>query len=228
MKSAKDSFLLKADFVPLTVIKLSSANLAEFEKKWVATVNQAPRYFEHAPIVIDVKSMPNSESLDLQSLCKTLKTSKIIPVGIKGLAKKHHAEAINNGLAILKSETQPTTSSTSEKAVSAQPTKIVTKPVRAGTQVYAKDADLIVMASVNPGAEVIADGNIHIYGPLRGKALAGAMGDTNANIFCESCDAELISIAGRYLVKENLQVPKISKPMIRISLMENQLNIEGI
>src|SRR5438094_601935 len=76
--------------------------------------------------------------------------------------------------------------------------------VRAGTQIYARGTDLVVTASVSPGAEIIADGNIHVYGALRGRALAGASGDSGARIFCSRLEAELVSIAGHYLVSEQL------------------------
>jgi len=82
-------------------------------------------------------------------------------------------------------------------------TVIIDKPLRSGQQVYAKGADLIVMALVNHGAEVIADGNIHVYAPLRGKAIAGARGNTEARIFAVSLEAELIAIAGIYRTTEN-------------------------
>lgn len=82
-------------------------------------------------------------------------------------------------------------------------TVIVDKPLRSGQQVYAKGADLVVMALVNHGAEVIADGNIHVYAPLRGKAIAGARGNTEARIFAASLEAELIAIAGIYRTTEN-------------------------
>lgn len=81
--------------------------------------------------------------------------------------------------------------------------KVITQPVRSGQQVYAKDADLIVLASVSTGSELLADGNIHVYGALRGRALAGIKGDTSARIFCSSLNAELVSIAGQYLMPED-------------------------
>jgi septum site-determining protein MinC len=74
----------------------------------------------------------------------------------------------------------------------------VTQPVRSGQQVYAKDADLIILASVGTGAELLADGHIHVYGTLRGRALAGIQGDEQARIFCSQLQAELVSIAGQY------------------------------
>lgn len=78
------------------------------------------------------------------------------------------------------------------------PTRIIDRPVRSGQQIYAPGGDLILLNGVSPGAEVIADGNIHCYGPLRGRAVAGAQGNTAARIFCSNFGAELISIAGLY------------------------------
>jgi septum site-determining protein MinC len=109
-----------------------------------------------------------------------------------------------------------------------QQAKIMSKPVRAGTKVYAKEQDLIIIGPVNVGAECIADGNIHVYGPLRGRALAGATGNTEARIFCHSLEAELIAIAGHYLVRENLQVPQKHAGMLQIFLENNKLSIESI
>ena len=228
MKDKNESFLLKADFIPLTVINMVDTNIENFQAKWSQTIAKAPHYFTHAPVVIDVKKIAKNDALDVSALCTTLKASKIIPVGIKGLAKHQHDEAIANGLAILKSEPQSPTKKQATPPKTKTLTQVITKPVRAGSQVYAKDTDLIILSSVNAGAEVIADGNIHIYGPLRGRALAGAMGNDKAHIFCASCEAELISIAGHYLVKENLCLPSINKPMIHISLNGDELNIEGI
>jgi septum site-determining protein MinC len=81
---------------------------------------------------------------------------------------------------------------------------LITEPVRSGTQLYARGGDLIILRSVSAGAEIIADGNIHVYGTLRGRAIAGAMGDAAARIFVDRLEAELVSIAGRYLVSDNI------------------------
>ena len=80
---------------------------------------------------------------------------------------------------------------------------VILKPVRSGQQIYARGRDLVVLAMVNTGAEIIADGHIHVYAPLRGKAMAGARGNTEARIFALSLEAELISIAGIYRTSEN-------------------------
>jgi septum site-determining protein MinC len=102
--------------------------------------------------------------------------------------------------------------------------KIVTTPIRSGQQVYAPGGDLIIMASVSAGAEVLADGNIHIYGALRGRALAGVLGDTSARIFCQSLEAELVSIAGNFKVDEDLRKDHW-KTAAQVSLDEQTLCI---
>jgi len=103
-------------------------------------------------------------------------------------------------------------------------TRLVTQPVRSGTQIYARGADLVVIAEVSPGAEIMADGNIHVYGALRGRALAGAGGDTEARIFCNRFEAELVSIAGHYLVSEQMPAEERGFP-VQITLVDDRLTI---
>jgi len=103
---------------------------------------------------------------------------------------------------------KPTPSSTPRA-----PAKIVKEPVRAGQQIYAKNADLIALAQIQPGAELMADGNIHIYSSLRGRAHAGVGGDAGAQIFCRSMEAQLISIGGIYLVNEEIEPQFLGQPV---------------
>lgn len=110
----------------------------------------------------------------------------------------------------------------------AKPTIVVSTPVRTGQQVYAEQADLIVLGIVSPGAEVIADGNIHIYAPLRGRAIAGASGDTKARIFVQSMQAELVSIAGVYRVFEQKLPPHLHRKAVQIELQDDRLAIGAI
>jgi septum site-determining protein MinC len=101
---------------------------------------------------------------------------------------------------------------------------LVTQPVRSGTQIYARGSDLVVTAPVSPGAEIMADGNVHVYAALRGRALAGASGDVDARIFCSKLEAELVSIAGHYLVSDQLP-PEQRGAAVQIALVEDQLTI---
>lgn len=94
------------------------------------------------------------------------------------------------------------------------PSKLVTQPIRSGQQVYARGGDLVVAAPVSAGAELMADGHIHVYGTLRGRALAGVQGDRNARIFCSELKAELIAIAGEYLLSEHMDAGLRGGPVV--------------
>ena len=105
--------------------------------------------------------------------------------------------------------------------------KIISTPVRSGQQIYAAGGDLIVLAPVSAGAELLADGNIHVYGALRGRALAGVKGDTNARVFCQSQEAELISIAGCFMVDEDLRSDHWKQP-VQVILKDESLQIQSL
>ena len=104
---------------------------------------------------------------------------------------------------------------------------LVDRPVRSGQQIYARDTDLIIMGQVGPGAEVIADANIHVYGPLRGRALCGVSGNADARIFCQSLEAELVSVAGNYRMLETIPEDLRGRPA-QIWLDDDRLNIEPL
>ena len=227
-----EAFQLKADFMPLTVFKFFTPELEEFKAQLRDVANKAPKYFVHAPVLLDVQELDDQASLDLDAVCQTLRTYKVFPIGIKGLAPELHSMATERGLAIVKPSAKKKDAaanlSKGKTTPSRRKTKVITTPILSGTQVYAQNGDLIILSTVNAGAEVIADGNIHVYGALRGRALAGARGDETARIFCKSLEAELISIAGCYLVKENLRVPAKATAMTQVYLEDEHINIEGI
>lgn len=110
---------------------------------------------------------------------------------------------------------------------SGRPSMIVTEPIRSGRQVYAAGGDLIVVGPVSPGAELLADGSIHVYGTLRGRALAGVSGDQNARIFCQNLEAELVSIAGLYRVSEDID-KDIRRRQVQIYLNNGFLHIDPV
>ena len=105
---------------------------------------------------------------------------------------------------------------------------VVDKPLRSGQQVYAKGGDLIVLAAVNHGAEVIADGSIHVYAPLRGKAIAGAKGNTEARIFSICMEPELLSIAGTYRTTDTPLPPDVAGKPAQIRLEGDRLVFDPI
>jgi septum site-determining protein MinC len=101
---------------------------------------------------------------------------------------------------------------TRPSGVSHRPPMVIRQPVRSGQTIYAEGTDLVLLAPVNSGAEVIADGHLHIYSTLRGRAVAGAQGMTDARVFCQKLDAELISISGAYLLPDDFPVERRGKP----------------
>lgn len=124
--------------------------------------------------------------------------------------------------------TQPATPAQLAPAPASSPTMVIEGPLRSGQRVYARDADLVVMGVVSQGAEVIADGNIHVYGPLRGKAMAGARGDSQARIFTTSLDAELVAVAGVYRVIDSALPSTLGKKPAMVFLKDQALRLEPL
>lgn len=209
------TFQLKGGLFPITTLQIYSADLVILKEQLLEKIQQAPNFFHYAPIVLDfrIANQPNSQ-IDFAELKKMLNEIKFIPVGVKNISPEQAKIAAVYGFAILKDAPAATTTAATTTAPTAnqqpvinkpQNTKIITSPVRSGQQIYAPDGDLIIINQVSPGAELIADGSIHVYGPLRGRALAGINGNREARIFCQSLEAEIISIAGDYKVSEDIE-----------------------
>ncbi|RJG42550.1 septum site-determining protein MinC [Motilimonas pumila] len=207
---AENNIELKGTNFTLFVLNVSNNDLLAVEAALMDKVQQAPAFFNGAAIV--VKLDEDIEEFDFSGLKQTIKSQGLVLVGVTGISHPELKQlARDNGLAVL----------TSGKTVSAQPQapeiqiEVQVEPspatlfhrgqVRSGQQIYAKQQNLVVMGSVSAGAEVIADGSIHVYGNLRGRAIAGAQGDHDARIFCRSLEAELVSICGNYKLSETLQ-----------------------
>jgi len=179
-----------------------------------------PDFFDNDPLLIDLTSLnaaarragEEPSTIDFAALLGLLAPYKVRPIALRGGTAEQMAAGLAAGLmpapdARVVAAPSPTPAA---QAASASPVPapapaepppgamVIQRPLRSGQQVYARGRDLVVMAMVNPGAEVIADGHIHVYAPLRGKAMAGARGNTEARIFAQSLEAELISIAGIY------------------------------
>lgn len=220
--SKTDCFQLKADFLPVTVFQLLRSETALLQSQLEQLVQQAPQYFNNTPVVVDFTETTEEDGqVDIKQLCELLRQYRMQPIAARGLLTQDVLPVLSESV-----KKQPTPAQTKEAAKTS--TKVITKPVRGGTQIYAKDSDLILLAPVNAGAEVIADGHIHIYAPLRGRALAGAAGDANARIFCNALEAELISIAGTYLTSEKLKGMNVSGSRVHVFLRDNKLCIEAM
>lgn len=200
------AFKLKGRLYTLTVLQLLSTDLALIEQHIVDIIAQAPRLLDKMPIVIDC-SVVSGLDLDLQTLCQCMHRYGLMPVALQGADARLETFAQCQNLALLHAsaahdrafEMDSTASVASAESSCA---KLVNTPVRSGQQIVSKGGDLIVTAAVSHGAELLADGHIHVYGALRGRALAGIAGDHHARIFCQSLDAELVAIAGYYRLRD--------------------------
>lgn len=226
-------FQLKGSMLAITVLELEHNDLKSLDTQLTAKVGQAPQFFSNTPVVVALDKLPETESdLDLDQLMTLCRRHGLHPLAIRATQRAHIAAASKLDLPVLPpsgARTRQIDPSAREQSPPVgpvhRPTRIITTPVRGGQQVYAPGGDLIVMAAVSPGAELLADGNIHVYAPLRGRALAGIKGDTGARIFCQQLAAELLSIAGQYKVAEDLRREPLWGEATQISLSGQMLNI---
>ncbi|GLS14731.1 MULTISPECIES: septum site-determining protein MinC [Hydrogenophaga] len=215
---APATFEIKSAHLPLVALLLKSADLGRLSTELQQRFGDMPDFFDNDPLVIDLSPLQAAEpgaAIDFPALLALLRPYRLHPLGVRGGDAAQMAAAALAGLVVAddavvqraQAATPPAAAvaATPVEApvVVAPPTPapgalVVDRPLRSGQQVYARGRDLVVMAMVNPGAEVIADGHIHVYAPLRGKAIAGARGNGEARIFALAMDPELISIAGIY------------------------------
>ena len=219
-------FQLKGSLFTLAVIQLRSTNLEAIDRHLAEKALQAPAFFSNAPVIIELDNTLDAaaDTIDFTGLCRCLRQRGMIPVGIRNIDQQDQPKAIAAGLPILPEGRLSIESRKPESATTPIPVnrnRMVTQPVRSGQQLYAPEGDLVLLSAVSAGAEVLADGNIHIYGALRGRALAGVRGDTQARIFCQSLEAELVSIAGHYRVIESPEVALQGKA-VQIYLDKNE------
>jgi len=216
--SGHASFEIKSAQLPLVALMLKTADwdvLAADLRKQFGAQGESPDFFDHDALLIDFSHLPaDTPFQDLVPLLKVLRSCQLVPVAIRGAGPHWMASALAVGLVeaplevhrVRPSVELPVVTEVVHEIVHQVPgpsTMVIDKPLRSGQKIYARGADLVVLAMVNQGAEVVADGNIHVYAPLRGKAMAGASGNTNARIFSLCLEPELISIAGVYRTSEN-------------------------
>jgi septum site-determining protein MinC len=226
-------FELKGNLFTLSVLNLYKNEIQTLSQQLDEKISQAPKFFYGAPIVINLSAI-TEQNIDFANLKQTLIGLQLNPVGICNGSEAQNKAAKENMLSVLtySQDLKPVrTASQSNTEIVAKevylPAQIYQGTVRSGQQIYAKDRDLIVLGSVGHGAEVIADGNIHVYGALRGRAIAGAKGDLSAQIFCQKLAAEIVSIDGNYWISDSLQGELWQKPAA-ISLKNNALEITAL
>lgn len=212
-----------------------------------ARLGSTPGFFSGEPVVIDCSALPADANPDWAGIRDALARHALTAVAVQGTGESGAGTARALGFAVISGDPAPemTTGQGAERApepAAAAPavqapepvaapsppsrdalrrTEIIDKPLRSGQRVYARGCDLVILAMVSAGAEVIADGNIHVYAPLRGRALAGASGDTQARIFTTCFEAELVSIAGVYRTFEHSASSELLRRPAHVRLQEH-------
>lgn len=243
----KPAFEIKGGNVTVLVLHLASHDPESIQALIHKQLGMHPGFFNHDPLVIDFAELPPDAIVDLGPIRDALLQYRLSLVGLVNASDEQIAAAAELGLGLFQGSSrevrparsdppaiqetaaepspEPVISTVPEPRV---PTRIHTSPVRAGQQVYAKGGDLIVLGAVSAGAEVIADGNIHVYGSLRGRALAGAKGDTNSRIFIRIMEAEIVSVAGTYKVIDADMVRHWQGKYLQVFINGEQLEIEPL
>jgi septum site-determining protein MinC len=231
------TFEIKSADLPLVALILKTDDLRQLAidvAQQFGPAGESPDFFDHDGLVLDFSHFPPEAPVqNIVPLLTTLRTCRLVPIAVRGAVPDWMAACRDLGLvetAIEAHKARPPSShvvpeqtpDVASQATHAMPpttTMVIDKPLRSGQKVYAKGCDLVVLAMVNQGAEVVADGNIHVYAPLRGKAMAGATGNTQARIFSLCLEPELISIAGIYRTSESPLPPDVQgKPaQVRLS-----------
>lgn len=239
-----EAFRLRAGNFNLLVLRLLDHRPDAVLPSLGDQFRKAPGFLRFAPIAVGLDDLEASpDEVDFRGLVEGLHALEIVPIGTTGGSARMRQAAQAAGLpplravggakeaeeapAVVPPATPPADAAPPAAApatrpgqggtASGRPALLITDPVRSGQRVHARGSDLIVTATVNPGAEIIADGNIHVYGTLRGRAVAGAADDLEARIFALTFDPELVAIAGFYAVRENLgEVPKGRAVQVRL------------
>ncbi len=238
------TFEIKSANLPLVALLLKSTDLDALARELALRFGDIPDFFDQDPLVIDLSPLRaggmEAASIDFPALIALLRSYRVVPIAVKGGGATQMADALQAGLPAAPDVHLPSpkpAATPSKRQAAAQPEPpvpaaplgalVIDKPLRSGQQVYARGRDLVVLAMVNAGAEVIADGHIHVYAPLRGKAMAGARGNTDARIFALVLEAELLSIAGVYRTSENPLPPGVAGQPAQVRLVPGEEGSDG-
>ena len=242
---SRTSFDLKSASLPVVAVVLKTTDAAQFAVDLAERVAGAPAVFHFDPVLIDLAPVREAEEpIDFAAIAEQLRQQRTLPVAVRGGSPAQMEAARAAGLAAAP-DAPPTRAEAPvpvevvrevirevevvrEVPTPGPGTVVVDKPLRSGQQVYARGADLVVMAVVSFGAEVIADGNIHVYAPLRGRAIAGARGNTDARIFSTCLEPQLVSIAGIYRTTETALPDNVAGKPAQVRLDGEKLIIEPL
>lgn len=225
------AFELKGRMMAFSVLRVLSADVRFLAQQLDAKIATAPNLFSNFPVLLDFEALPHEaqDAFDIACFDRLLRERSFVPVGLCGAGEVLRGIAAGVGIGVISSGLATAPRQAAKQAAPAPKSSnlLIKEPVRSGQQVYARGGDVTVLATVSPGAEVMADGNIHIYGALRGRAFAGVSDNTDARIFCQDLDAEIVSIAGRYQTSEQFRDIGRNRP-VQIFLNGEQLVIEPL
>ena len=211
---ARQAFKLKGTAPALAMLCLQTTDLDAVERQLVEHISQMPQFFLHAPVMLDLDALGGA-SVDFAKLTAILRRHRLVPVAVRNPNERQRDEAAAAGWGVTQTSlVRPSRAATSQSrqddagasagSEANVATVTVLQPVRSGQVVYAPGGDLVVLAAVSSGAELVADGHIHVYAALRGRALAGGGDNPHASIFCMSLEADFLGIAGRHLTSEQI------------------------
>ncbi|HSH56658.1 MAG TPA: septum site-determining protein MinC [Halomonas sp.] len=244
LDSESTAFTFKGGMLPMTVMELASADPEQIRDQLAGKLSQSPAFFQHTPVVLSVEKL-DAPHLALERICAVCRAHKLLPVAVRGGADPIKQSAWALGLGWFPpqdpSRARPLESvATDNEAPEREaPARLAVPPdnigsgriyrgtVRSGQQMISPSGDLVVVGAVNAGAEVLAAGSVHVYGALRGRALAGIHGDAQAGIFCRELHAELLSVAGNYKRLEDIDRRLLSTP-VQVRLDGDQLDITSL
>jgi septum site-determining protein MinC len=238
-------FEFKSATLPLIAVILKTADLGVLAEALDVQLADSPDFFDQEPVVIDLSQLEQNDAasgIDFAALRALLARHQTQPIAVRGGSDAQNIAARAAGLSVTTMPVPPAPSPrppapqaeapqpqiVREVPVPASGTLVIDKPLRSGQQVYARGGDVVVTAVVSFGAEVIADGNVHVYAPLRGKAIAGARGNTEARIFTTCMEAQLVAIAGIYRTAEVALPAEIAGKPAQISLDGKKIVMSAI
>lgn len=253
MQKARKPIEIKISTVVAISAILHETDTAALDQALKEMTGGVSDFFEDEFAVLDIGDLEIAAGkIDWAALTELFKRYRLNAVAVRNAPAELHAEIAAQGLSIdggaprpqaQEAAAEPAPAATVPapvpaaapapapvaaapvQAAPAATTMIIDTPVRAGQRIYARGADLVIMAAVNNGAEIIADGSIHVYAPMRGRALAGASGNTSARIFAASLEAELVSIAGVYRTFENGHPPELAQKQVQVRLTGDRIDV---
>lgn len=238
ISASSPAFEFKSGVLTIPVLNLFSTDINVITHQLREKIKQAPEFFTNSSLLLDLSPLQDQE-LNLALLVDAIRNSGMRPIGVRGGTTSQHQDAKDLMLPIMTSQNSisskqaapvkveiPTQESSEPVASTTIASTVINQAIRSGQRIYVK-GDLIIIAQVSAGAEVMAEGNIHIYGSLRGRALAGVQGDESAQIFCSDLQAELVSVAGNYRISEDLDDSNRNTP-VQIYLNDQALIIKNI